>query len=519
MKFRFPHIPARLVWFTAAVLLAGIALATSDQWVRPVRTWVASTIASFQEEPARDAESRDDQHEHEHDDTNTLELSDQARRNIGLTEESIGPVKLRTFTRSISVPAVVVERPERTHVEISAHMTGVVTGVHVAQGEAVHPGAPLLSMRLTHEDLVNKQSEFLKTLGELDVVNQDIARLRQLSQGLAPSRLRERLYEKQRLEVVLGAHRESLLLHALTEKHIADITSTGKLVREIDVRVPELNHDASLRHHSTDEEHQAGLSDSGSNPASPKKPEFPASPVDAPSVAASAGTSPPTSRGNSAAPPAPFIVQKLNVHRGESVEAGNSLLMLADYSELYIEGRAFEQDSHAIERAAAAGWPVAAIRERNGSPTREQIEGLSIVYVDNEVDIHSRALRFYVRLPNNIVRSTQTPEGRRYIAWGFKPGQRMTLRVPVEEWPDRIVLPVEAVVREGAESYVFVEDGRYFDRRPVHVEYQDQVWAVIANDGSLFPGEPVALTGAYQMQMALKQKAAGPADAHAGHHH
>jgi len=95
----------------------------------------------------------------------------------------------------------------------------------------------------------------------------------------------------------------------------------------------------------------------------------------------------------------------------------------------------------------------------------------------------------------------------------------MQLRVPVEQWPGRIVLPVDAVAREGAETFVFLENGDHFDRRPIHVEHQDQLWVVVANDGSLFPGDTVALTGAHQMQVALKNKAGGGVDPHAGHNH
>jgi len=42
---------------------------------------------------------------------------------------------------------------------------------------------------------------------------------------------------------------------------------------------------------------------------------------------------------------------------------------------------------------------------------------------------------------------------------------------------------------------------------------------VIANDGSLFSGDAIALSGAHQMQVALKNKAGGGVDPHAGHNH
>ena len=95
----------------------------------------------------------------------------------------------------------------------------------------------------------------------------------------------------------------------------------------------------------------------------------------------------------------------------------------------------------------------------------------------------------------------------------------MQLRVPVEEWPDQIVLPIEALAREGAECFVFEQNDDHFDRVSVHVKYKDQYQVIIENDGALHPGDQIAMKGAHQMQMALKNKSGGAPDPHAGHSH
>jgi hypothetical protein len=105
------------------------------------------------------------------------------------------------------------------------------------------------------------------------------------------------------------------------------------------------------------------------------------------------------------------------------------------------------------------------------------------------------------------------------MSWKYRPGQRLQLRVPVEEWEQQFVLPVEALAQEGAEYYVFQENGDHFDRIPVHVKYKDQFSVVISNDGSLFPGDVIARRGAHQMQMHLKNQSGGAVDPHAGHNH
>ena len=42
---------------------------------------------------------------------------------------------------------------------------------------------------------------------------------------------------------------------------------------------------------------------------------------------------------------------------------------------------------------------------------------------------------------------------------------------------------------------------------------------MIANDGSLFPGDVVAVSRGQQLQLALKNKSAAAIDPHAGHNH
>jgi multidrug efflux pump subunit AcrA (membrane-fusion protein) len=205
------------------------------------------------------------------------------------------------------------------------------------------------------------------------------------------------------------------------------------------------------------------------------------------------------------------------VEQGQQVNAGDPLCTLADHSELYIEGTAFEQDAKSLNRAVENGAQVTAVIEASGEGS-EVISGLEILYVANQVDRESRGLHFYVRLPNELVRSTES-KGRRFINWRFKPGQRLKLRVPVETWTGQIVLPARAVVQDGAETYVFQRFGDHFDRRSVRVVHGDPLSVVIAQDGALKPGDLVAASGAQQLHLALKNKGGGAIDPHAGHSH
>lgn len=408
-----------------------------------------------------------DDHDHDgHDEQNSLSLSDQARRSIGLRE---GDVALSTFDLTISVPGIVVERRGRSKLTIIAPITGSVTQIFATEGEAVTPDQPLFEIRLTHEELVQAQANLLKTTEEVDVVRQEITRL----EGIGPEgivafkTILERKYELQKLEAVRTAERQALLLHGLSESQVDEILVKRTLLGKIVVRAP-------------------------------------------------AATAP--HPGSTAE--ITLILQELAVERGQHVAAGDTLAILADHASLLVEGETFEQDIPHITRAAADDRPITAILESKEGP-EQRIERLEIDYVANRIDPESRTLHFYVRLPNEIVRDKRGDGAgsARSVEWRYKPGQRMQLRVPVESWAERIVLPTGAVAQEGVENYVFRVNGDRLDRQAVHVEHRDPQSVVIANDGALFPGDTIAMTAAQQLQLALKNKSGGALDPHAGHTH
>jgi multidrug efflux pump subunit AcrA (membrane-fusion protein) len=394
----------------------------------------------------------------------SLQLSEQGQKNVGLRLVTVEP---RDFDRTVNVPGTIKERPGRTEIKVSAPMTGIVTRIYPIRGEAVTPGQPLFDLRLTHEDLVVTQSAFLETVEQLDVIKREVARLEEVtsSGAIAGKRLLERQYEQQQAEARLRAQQQAMILHGISEEQVDEIKATRKLLQQVTIFAPQ--------------------------------------PVEASDNGADENL---------------LQVSKVEVAPGQHVEAGDLLCVLTDHAMLYLEGKGFEEDSGELNDAANAGSPITAVIEANGKGTHTVSE-LRILYLENEVELESRALRFYVRLPNELVRNEQTEDGHRFIGWRFKPGQRVQLLVPVERWENRIVLPVDAVVQEGAEWFVFQQNGGRFDRKPVHVEYRDQRWVVIDNDGSLFPGDTVAAAGAYQMHLTMKNKAGGGVDPHAGHGH
>ena len=456
-------------WLLGGMLLiaALVAALFYRQWVphlQGIFAGLSQQSESDRESPAQGTTKDGHGDDHAgHDDANSIEVSKQARENIGL---KLANVELKPYTKTITVPGKVVERPARSVIEVTAPMTGVITRIYSIEGEAVEPEQKLFDLRLTHEELVQSQADLLKAAEELDVIAREIKRIEDLikDQALPGKQLLERQYEQQKQQAAMRATRQALLLHGLTNDQVDAILKERKLLQQLTVVVP-----------ATTEE--GGMAPAG----------------------------------------AIFQVQTLKVAQGQHVNAGDTLAVLGDHVELFIEGEAFERDIAAINQAAEHEWPVSAILDTDGGEP-VVISDLQVLYLAAQVNAEARTLDFYVRLPNEKIRDTKV-DGHRFVAWRFRPGQRVQLQIPVETLEGRIVLPADAIAQEGVESYVFTPDGDHFDRRSVHVEYRDPLSVVIANDGSLFPGELVAVSGAQQLQLALKNKSGGGIDPHAGHNH
>ena len=428
-------------------------------------------------------------HDHAaHSDKQSLELTAQALKNLGLTSEFLKPIQLSNYQRTISVPAIIAPKPGRTQIRVSSPLSGVVLHVHAVTGEAVTPGEMLFRVRLTYEELVDTQTQFLKTLSELEVEKREITRLDQAVQsGAVPGKsLIERRYAKEKLDAYLTSLREALKLHGLSTEQVQAIETDRKLLRDLTIIAPDID--------SHDHEENLRLSKLPIHSASYRKAEPPKA-INAHSL----------------------IVEDLKVEKGQGVTSGETLCTLSDFSELYIEGRAFEQDAPSVSVAAEKAWTIDALFP--SADGQETVKELKLAYVANSVDPASRTLSFYVELPNQILRSDSRSDGKRFISWKYRVGQRLQLLVPVEVWQQQIVLPVDAVVKDGTDWFVFQQNGSHFDRVPVHVKYRDQNNIVIDNDGAIFPGDVIALRSAHQLQMAIKNKSGGAVDPHAGHNH
>lgn len=375
-------------------------------------------------------------------------LSEQAQKNLHLTA---APLKSETFWKTITVPGLVVDRPGATDRGLVSPVTGVVSRIVRTPGDTVRPGEVLFSIRLLSESLHLTQTELYKAVQEARLTQEQRARLAALPAGAASeSRLIELDNQLARQEVAATAYRLDLQNRGLLPEQIAGVAA-GKFVAEVTV----------------------------------------AAPPDAGAV----GT-------------APREVQELKVELGQLVQAGQTLCLLADHRLLAIEGRAFRAETSLVERAVREGWSfVVDFQEDPAANWPTLTQPLAIRTLSNSIDPATRTFTFLIPFENQW-RALER-DGRTLLLWRFRPGHPVRLQLRVEQLENVFVLPTEAVVREGAEAYVFRQNGDTFERKPVHVVFQDRKHAVLANDGSVAPGVYVARTGAAQLNRMLKSASGG----------
>ena len=385
----------------------------------------------------------------------SIKLTPSAWENLGLIT---GVLKTSNYSRSVKVPGIVVERPGQSLVQISAPVTSAVTQVHAIQGQPIVPGQLLFELRLTHEDVVSAQTTFLQHLHHQSSAKRELERLQAIgSDVIAGNRIIQQRYVYEEESEQVDGLRQSLIMHGLSSQQVAEIEDTRELLRTITVTAPE----SMIRNES-------------SRPL--------------------------------------YHVQTLSVSPGEVVVSGHRLATLANHGKLYVKGQAFETDASKLFQSAAVGEKLAV----NSSSADAPME-LEIQRVADQIDSESRTLDFYLTLPNEKMMSDDSSP--RFLGWRYRPGQRMEVMIPSgETFENHFVLPTEAVVIEGPNAFVFEQNGDYFDRVEVVVLHRNKDTVVVRRDGRLV-GSMIAMNAAFDMHLALKNKAAGPIDPHAGHTH
>lgn len=454
------NMPPVIKWVSSLIILAalgGTAFGLKDRWWPLVdqRLQSAKPMAVTHDEPVVATEK-----------PKVLEISVQARKNLGLVAK---PARLQNYWRTVLIPGEIRDRPGLSDRGVTSPAVGVVTQIHAFPGDTVRAGQPMFTLRLFSEYLQNTQSELFKATRETELIQEQINRLADAvkSGALPEARVIELKNQLRRQNALIQAYRQDLLTRGLNPEQIGQVTE-GNFLTTIDIAAPPaVNLPAAA-----DAVQQAHLQ----------------------LVSAQADE-------------LAYEVQELAVELGQQVQAGQLLAKLSNHQSLFVVGHAFKQEAPYLERAAQERRPIRVeFAEDDGTqwPALDQI--FEIRHLANSIDPTSRTFDFFIPLTNQS--RSYTKQDETFLVWRFRPGQRARLHVPVEELKGVFVLPAAAIVREGPEAYVFRQNGDLFDRRPVHVLFEDRLFAVIENDGSVTPGMYLAQSAAASLNRVLKAQAA-----------
>jgi membrane fusion protein, heavy metal efflux system len=389
----------------------------------------------------------------DHGTADRVKLSPQAQRNLGLVVDTPTP---REYWRTMLIPGMVVDRPGESDRAVPARVAGIVAEIRAKPGDTVKAGDALFVVHLASEYLQGAQTDLVKSARELEFAT---ARRDRVAEAVrkgtqSGTALIEEENQVKRYSTQVQAYRRQLALFGLSAEQVNQ-AERGEIVTQVVVTAP-------------------------------------------------------------GSPGQVYEVQELKASLGDSVPVGQSLAILANHQKLYVEGRAFKSEADALARAIRDRVPIRAEFADEAPGAWKPQESLAVRHLSNQVDPATRTFAFYLPLDNEPKMIER--DGTRHFLWRYRPGQRVRLRVPVEKLatPSRdgataippFVFPSGAVVREGAEAYVFVQSGDVFLRKPVHVLYEELGEMVVANDGSVSEADYVVLNRAAALNRALKASAA-----------
>ncbi|MBA4186467.1 MAG: hypothetical protein C0467_00470 [Planctomycetaceae bacterium] len=383
----------------------------------------------------------------------SVKLSDEAVQGLGLRSEE---AKLQDYPRVIEVPGVIIDSPGRSPRAVSSPVAGVVNRIHVSPGEAVRPNSPLFTIQLASEFVQSTQTDlarFAKDLVAATVRRDQTAKL--VAAGTkAGVELIEDENQVRRLTAQVEGHRRQLAVFGFDAKDVKN-AEAGNAVTEIVISAP-----------SSD-----------------------------PVVGGSVSTTQDTTTFT-------FEVESLAVAPGQAVTGGQLLMRLADYRELLIEGRAFETEAALVANATGEGKPVGVDFLEITAKAGVEAEAKLVIRSLGRTDPATRTFPFYAALANEA--KPYERGGKTYLAWRYRPGRQVRLRVPTGIIPKVIVLPAGAVVREGADAFVFRQNGDVFDRKPVVIVGEDRLNVAIAPGNGIESGVFVLRNQAAAVNRALK---------------
>lgn len=195
------------------------------------------------------------------------------------------------------------------------------------------------------------------------------------------------------------------------------------------------------------------------------------------------------------------VVTMRNVTEGERIEAGKTLLDVADLSKVWVLASVFEYELPFVHQGQPAKMRLSYL------PDRTFTGKVSLIYPSIEAATRTAQVRIEFDNPD----------------LALKPDMYAEIELAAELGP-RVSVPAEAVLETGSRSLAFVEkQPGVFEPRELRIGARlSDRYEVLSG---LVPGEQVVVSGNFLIDSESKLKAAletvqpqvGPADPHAGH--
>lgn len=535
-----------------ALVLAGIGMAGG--WIAGTQSAGGGKAASVPHEEPGHADA-------------APKFSEQTLKNLRVTS---GKVALGEFVRQRSVLAVIADPPTNTR-PVHAPLGGIVTEVRAVQGTLVKAGEVLLvvardaiarpELTLTadiltpvSENLHESVSKLRTAISHLKIARTELERVRAFTttgtvDGLPVLPRKAEIdvrYEVDRSEQEVANSRNELERHGLSTEEITAVekgTSPpgsqrlwkralernalwNEVTESMLQSLPETERELPWSVAAIGELAAAGLASAELLTAMKEVPQVSGRFVEVAGLLLQGHTvehvrllAESGALASSMLIKAPFggapdwDVAAVAVRAGQRVAAGESLVDLHDARTMWMRLEPVGEELGDVVRALEQRLPVTASPLIDNSGPA--LSDLRIDRLETRGEDRERGAGAYLTCRNEPVGSPD-PEGRR--SWRLRGGLRYVVHIPVEVFKERFVLSADAVTEDGPDRVVFIVDGDGFRKRVVHVEHEDEARVVIANDGSVFAGDIVVLSGAFQLGLAL-QAGKGVVDAHAGHQH
>ena len=168
----------------------------------------------------------------------------------------------------------------------------------------------------------------------------------------------------------------------------------------------------------------------------------------------------------------------LMVHAGNVVQANatNPLVIINQVTPVYVQFSIPESQLDQVRARGGLGVPVAAAPQSGGNP----IATGKLTFIDNAVDMTTGTITLKALFPN-----------QNRALW---PGSFVTVAMTLQERPNAVVVPSQAVQTGQRGQYVYVvKQDNSVEMRPVKVEESVNQQAII--DSGVTPGETVVTDG------------------------